>query len=184
MMTWILRLVGWFCMFTGISLVFRPLTVMADVIPLFGSVLEVGVALLGFAIATPLTLLTIAIAWIAAGLGLLIAIFVLARMRKKSRPAQAGGVQPHMPAGYPPGAYPPGAYPPGGAPPGGAPPHAGYGQQQQGHAGYGQQQVQAGWQQPQGQAPQGQCPQGQQPQGQYPQGGPPGGYPPGGGNQQ
>ena len=38
-LTWILRGVGFFMMFLGIFLVFRPVSVMADVLPLFGTML-------------------------------------------------------------------------------------------------------------------------------------------------
>lgn len=63
-MTWILRLVGFLAMLIGIAMVFSPLAVLADVIPLFGDLLRVGTALFAFAIAAPLSLLTIAIAWV------------------------------------------------------------------------------------------------------------------------
>lgn len=65
MMLWILRAVGFFMMFGGICAIFKPLVVVADVIPFFGSLLEWGVGLLAFVIAAPLTLITIAIGWIA-----------------------------------------------------------------------------------------------------------------------
>jgi hypothetical protein len=65
MMLWVLRLVGFLLMFGGISMVFKPLVVVADVIPFFGSLMSGGVSLLAFVIAAPLTLITIAIGWIA-----------------------------------------------------------------------------------------------------------------------
>lgn len=64
-MTWILRVVGFFLMFIGISMVFKPLVTVADVLPFLGSVLSMGVGIVAFIIALPLTLVTIALAWIA-----------------------------------------------------------------------------------------------------------------------
>ena len=65
MMTWILRGVGFFCLFIGLNMVFRPLVVVADVLPFLSSMVEAGVGLLAFGIAAPLALITIAIGWIA-----------------------------------------------------------------------------------------------------------------------
>jgi hypothetical protein len=63
-LTWILRLVGFVVMFFGVSLVFKPLVVLADVIPFIGDLLRMGTGLVAFVIAAPLSLLTIAIAWV------------------------------------------------------------------------------------------------------------------------
>ena len=63
-LTWILRGVGFFLMFLGLSLLFGPLGVIADVIPLFGSIVRTGTSLVAFLIAAPLSLLTISFAWL------------------------------------------------------------------------------------------------------------------------
>jgi hypothetical protein len=63
-LTWLLRLLGFSMMLFGISLVMRPLAVIADVIPLIGDILRFGFLLFGLVIALPLSLLTIATAWI------------------------------------------------------------------------------------------------------------------------
>jgi hypothetical protein len=63
-LTWILRLVGFLAMLIGVAMVFRPLAVLADFIPLLGDLLRTGTALFAFAVAAPLSLLTIAIAWV------------------------------------------------------------------------------------------------------------------------
>lgn len=62
-MTWVLRLVGFLMFFIGVSMVFRPFSVMADVIPFFGNILETGIAFFAFAIAAPAAMGTIAVAW-------------------------------------------------------------------------------------------------------------------------
>lgn len=63
-MTWILRFVGWLLMFFGFATILKPLVVVADVIPFLGNLLQKGVSLLSFVIATPISLLVIAVAWI------------------------------------------------------------------------------------------------------------------------
>jgi hypothetical protein len=63
-MTWILRLAGFFMMAVGIGLVFQPLVIVADVVPFVGTLLETGLGFVAFALATPLTLITIAVGWI------------------------------------------------------------------------------------------------------------------------
>jgi len=64
-LTWVLRAVGYFMMFLGLFLLFRPLDVLADVLPLLGSVVTAGTAFAAFLIATAASLVTIALAWIA-----------------------------------------------------------------------------------------------------------------------
>ncbi len=64
-MTWILRLVGFLIMGFGLSMVFRPLSVIADVVPFIGSVVGAGTGFVAFLIAAVLSLITIAVAWIA-----------------------------------------------------------------------------------------------------------------------
>ena len=62
--TWILRFAGFVVMFIGFKLVFKPLVVIADVLPFLGGIVSVGTGLVSFLIAGPLSLVTIAIAWI------------------------------------------------------------------------------------------------------------------------
>ncbi len=64
-LTWILRFVGWLLIFIGVGLILKPLSVLADIIPLIGSLVEVGNSIVSFLIATPLALTVIALAWIA-----------------------------------------------------------------------------------------------------------------------
>jgi hypothetical protein len=63
-MTWILRAIGFVVMFLGIFLVFLPISVFADVIPLFGTMLGAGIGFFSFLGAAALSTITIAIAWI------------------------------------------------------------------------------------------------------------------------
>src|SRR5260370_23075900 len=63
-LTWVVRGVGFFVMFIGLFLVFRPIAVFADVLPLFGTMLGAGIGLFAFLGAAVLTILTIAVAWV------------------------------------------------------------------------------------------------------------------------
>jgi hypothetical protein len=64
MWTWGLRLAGFVVMAIGIALIFQPLVVFADVLPIAGNILGLGIAVFAALVALPLTLITIAIAWI------------------------------------------------------------------------------------------------------------------------
>lgn len=64
MMTWGLRVLGFFMMFAGLNMVFKPLSVIGDVVPFIGSLIGMGTSLVSFLISFVCTLITIAIAWI------------------------------------------------------------------------------------------------------------------------
>lgn len=76
MMTWALRFLGWFMMFAGISMITKPLVVVADVLPFVGSLVGAGTGLFAFLVSAPLSLLTVAMGWLAyrplLGVGLLV----------------------------------------------------------------------------------------------------------------
>lgn len=64
MMTWILRVVGWLMMYMGLKMVFKPLEVLGDVLPILGDFIGIGTGILAFLIATPVALITVAVAWL------------------------------------------------------------------------------------------------------------------------
>lgn len=64
LLTWGLRLLGFVIMAIGLSMIMAPLTVLADVVPFIGNLLELGTGLISGIIAFALSLTTIAIAWI------------------------------------------------------------------------------------------------------------------------
>jgi hypothetical protein len=64
MLTWILRILGLVIMYIGISTIFRPLSVLADVVPFIGTIVRTGTGIISFLIALVLSLLTIALAWL------------------------------------------------------------------------------------------------------------------------
>ncbi len=63
-LTWVLRLVGFILMLLGLNLIFKPLSVIADVLPLLGYIVGAGTGIISFLLALVLSLITIAIAWI------------------------------------------------------------------------------------------------------------------------
>jgi hypothetical protein len=64
LLTWLLRLGGFFLMFIGLSMMLKVLSVTADIVPMFGSLVGAGTGLISFLIAAVLSLLTIAAAWV------------------------------------------------------------------------------------------------------------------------
>jgi hypothetical protein len=63
MMTWILRIVGYFLMFFGLRSLFGPIATMGDVVPLIGNILGYGIGIFSGVIAAIFSVVTIAIAW-------------------------------------------------------------------------------------------------------------------------
>src|ERR1700761_1251487 len=63
--TWVLRGVGAGLMFGGFSLLLGPLSALASVIPFVGTLVRGAAAGLAFVLTVPLTLVTIALAWLA-----------------------------------------------------------------------------------------------------------------------
>lgn len=99
MWTWIFRAVGFFMMFIGINLVLKPLSVTGDVIPFIGSIIGAGAAIIAGLVAGALSLITIAIAWVAyrplLGVPLLIVafglLFLVWKKKREAEPVVAGG---------------------------------------------------------------------------------------------
>lgn len=65
-LTWGLRGLALVLMIGGISLVFKPLAVVADVVPFLGRLARSGISFISIVIALPLYLIAIALAWLAA----------------------------------------------------------------------------------------------------------------------
>ena len=62
--TWVVRVVGFLIMLIGFNLLFKPFSVIADVLPIAGTVVGIGTGIVAFLLSAPLSLLTIASAWI------------------------------------------------------------------------------------------------------------------------
>ncbi|MCO4762546.1 MAG: TMEM43 family protein [Myxococcales bacterium] len=94
-LTWGLRFAGFFCMFIGVGLIFRPIAVLGDVVPFVGSVLQAGVTLFSFLISGAVSSVIIAVAWIVyrplLGVALLLvagaAVFALVKVARKNKVA-------------------------------------------------------------------------------------------------
>jgi hypothetical protein len=90
-LSWILRGVGAVIMIAAFGMILGPLGVLADVIPLFGSIVRMGTGLVAGALGLTLSLVVIAAAWVVyrpvVGIGLLaiaaaVAGFLIWRSRK------------------------------------------------------------------------------------------------------
>ena len=96
LLTWILRLVGFILIWIGFGLLFAPLSVLADIFPLFGSLVGAATGLIAFLLALAVALAVIAIAWVVfrplLGVALLVvavvsAVFGFRALRKKPQAA-------------------------------------------------------------------------------------------------
>jgi hypothetical protein len=108
--TWAIRLIGAVLMFAGFSMLLAPLVVVADVVPLIGSVLGAGTFLVSLGLTAVLAPSIIAIAWffyrplvsvvvLAVGIALAFGFRTWAARRTAARalrpvPAAAAGVAP------------------------------------------------------------------------------------------
>ena len=63
-MGWVLRLIGFGIMFIGFSSIFKPLEVLADIVPFLGSLVGLGTSMVAFALSLCGSLTTIAVAWL------------------------------------------------------------------------------------------------------------------------
>ena len=62
-LTWMIRLAGFILMFLGLTLILKPLSVMADLLPILGDIVGAGAGFISFLLALMLSLITIGIAW-------------------------------------------------------------------------------------------------------------------------
>jgi len=100
-LTWGMRVVGFFMLGFGFSLLLGPLAAISSVIPLFGSIVGAGTRIIGFLLAAVVWTVTVALAWIyyrpLLGIGLLILtvglLIVIAKklFRGKQRQAATAG---------------------------------------------------------------------------------------------
>ena len=92
-LTWILRGVGFLCFFIALLLLGSPLGVLADVLPFLGTLVSGGIFFFALVFAIPLTLVTIALSWVAVrpllGVGLLVAAALVVFAWHRLRPRKA-----------------------------------------------------------------------------------------------
>lgn len=63
-MAWVLRVIGALCVILGLRMIFKPLSVIADVIPILGTIVEGGAGFVAFLLGLAWSLIVIAVAWI------------------------------------------------------------------------------------------------------------------------
>lgn len=63
-MAWVLRVVGIICVCIGLSTIFRPLSVIADVLPILGTIVAAGTGFVSVLIGIAWSLIVIAVAWL------------------------------------------------------------------------------------------------------------------------
>jgi len=89
-LTWILRGVGFVVMLIGFVCLTGPLTMLFAVLPFLESIVGVGAFLVALTLALPITLLTVAIAWIVhrplIGIGLLVAAIAAMYLLRQLHP--------------------------------------------------------------------------------------------------
>ncbi len=97
MKTWGMRVIGFLMMFIGLSMVLKPLSVLADVLPFLGNLMEMGISLVAGLVAMICSLVTIAIAWIfyrpILGIGLLVVAAVLIWKLKQAKRGKSAAVE-------------------------------------------------------------------------------------------
>ncbi|MCU0290703.1 MAG: TMEM43 family protein [Thermoanaerobaculaceae bacterium] len=94
MMTWLLRLFGFFLIFVGLKAFLGPLVALGDVVPFIGNLIGGGTSLVAFLGSAVISLVVIALAWLAhrpvlaIGLlaGALVALVLILMRRKKTLP--------------------------------------------------------------------------------------------------
>ncbi len=64
MMVWFLRFLGFIIMASAFGMIFKPISVLADVVPLFGDIAESGIGIISALIAFVLSMFIIALAWL------------------------------------------------------------------------------------------------------------------------
>lgn len=89
-LTWIVRAIGSIILIIAFSMILRPLSVVADVIPFIGNIVEMGTSFVAFILGIVVALVTVCIAWIVyrplLGLALLLVVAALIYwLRSKSK---------------------------------------------------------------------------------------------------
>jgi hypothetical protein len=63
-MTWAVRVGGFFMMYMGLSLILKPISTLGAVVPFLGNLLGMGLGLIAGLVSFVLTIITIALAWV------------------------------------------------------------------------------------------------------------------------
>ena len=106
-LTWALRAGGFVLMMIGLSMIFKVFSVLADVLPFLGNIVEAGTGFIAFLLAGVLSLITIAVAWIVfrplLGIILLaVAVGLIVLIGSKIKAGKASKAQAVLPGAVPP----------------------------------------------------------------------------------
>ena len=63
-LAWVIRVIGVLCVIAGLRMIFKPLSVLADVIPILGTIVEGGAGVVAFLVGLAWSLVVIAVAWV------------------------------------------------------------------------------------------------------------------------
>lgn len=107
-LTWLLRGAGFLLLFLGVGVVFRPLSVLADVVPFVGNLVAAGTGFLAFLVSAFAALVVISFAWLfyrpvlglsVLALAILAGVWIVRRLRRARRgsPPPARAVPPPPP---------------------------------------------------------------------------------------
>ncbi|WP_395652011.1 TMEM43 family protein [Brevundimonas sp.] len=99
--TWIVRVLGMVLLIVGFGLILAPLGVLADVLPLVGTIVRMGTGLVAFVLGFSIGTVTIALAWfafrpllsiaiLAVGGAIAFGVYRLGRGRNRKKLAEAG----------------------------------------------------------------------------------------------
>jgi hypothetical protein len=102
MMLWIGRIAGWIMMMLGLFMIFKPVAVVADVIPIFGSIVGAGLGLAAAGLGSFFALSTIAVGWVfyrpligipllLLAVGLLVGLIMMGKKAAAAKAAAGGG---------------------------------------------------------------------------------------------
>ena len=94
--SWILRLVGFLMMWFGLSLLFAPISVLLDILPIFGELSRVLIGVIAFLVSLVLTIVTILISMVAHSIialiitlvitvAVIVAVLIFLREKKKAK---------------------------------------------------------------------------------------------------
>ena len=63
-LAWVIRVIAVICVIAGLRMIFKPLSVLADVIPILGTIVEGGSGVVAFLLGLAWSLVVIAVAWV------------------------------------------------------------------------------------------------------------------------
>ena len=93
LMAWVFRVIGAACVMFGLGMIFKPLSVLLDVIPILGDIVGAGAGFVSFILGLVWSLIVIAIAWLRfrpliAGILIAVAIALIILLRGRGKKAK------------------------------------------------------------------------------------------------